>query len=150
MSLVNLSGVDASSSKDSKYSLIPDGTYTFLCNEAVLKSTRAGTGKFIEVTLTCCTKPYDKKKVWARFNIENKSAKAEEIGKRELKKFLQCAGLDGESLESVDELLGLEVSAVISSEHTPPYDAQNVVSKWLPGTAVKKPAPKTKNEDVGF
>lgn len=145
MALVDLNGVEAQSGN---FDLIPDGVYTFLVNDSKLKSTKSGSGKFIEITMQCIDDAFKNRKVWHRFNIENTSVKAESIGKQQLKTFLECAGMDSAVLDDVEDLISLEVKAKITTEHTPPYNAQNVVKGWLPGSAVKKPA--EEKESLGF
>lgn len=129
MTLVNLENVQTD--ERTTYDLIPDGTHTFSCVESKLKTTKGGDGQFIEITLECLDDPYKKRRVWARFNIRNKSMKAESIGKTQLKRFLEAAGRDSSQLSNASELIGTVVKAVIGSEHTPPYSKQNIVKKWI-------------------
>ena len=142
MSLVDLQDVSVS-----ERGLLPQGAYDFMVDEALLKTTKSGTGQYIQLTLVCETPGFEKNKVWANFNIINKSAEAANIGKSQLKKFLMAAGMNPDSLDSVEDLYGKKVSAMIIQTHTPPYDAKNEVKYFIDKN---KKSDKANEADVEF
>jgi len=125
--LIDLKNIENSSPKKIT---IPDGTYTFSCVESELKTTKAGTGKYINIALICLNPQWSEKKMWCMFNIENPSKKAQDIGRSQLKDFLRSANVDDSGLNDPKDLIGLIVNASVTTEDNPQYGAKNVVTKW--------------------
>lgn len=102
MSFLDLTGIKANSSAPLK-----PGVYTVKVTNAEVKETAKKDGKFIAVKFEVTAPETDKGRVvMHRFNIENKTPKAQEIGLAELKTMLLCSGHQGEKLDSVTELVG--------------------------------------------
>jgi hypothetical protein len=146
--LIDLRNIET---KKSEYSTIPDGTYTFQCTESELKKTKAGTGSYIKITLSCLNQKYLGKKVWFMFNIENPSVTAQNIGRSQLKEFLNCAGLDDSGVKDAKDLIGAFVNASIATDHDPQYGRKNIVTKWAMKAVETEKTQKTEpSEDVPY
>ena len=105
MSFIDLSNVKT----ESKYDVLPAGTYTFKCQEATVHDTKAGTGRYIKAKLRELKSGTI---LFMNFNIENPNPVAVEIGLGQLKSFLKGAGYHNpESLESLDDMIGLQCEA---------------------------------------
>lgn len=113
-----------------KFELIPDGTYLFEIDEAEIKPTKSGEGEYLKIRLTCLTKGFEKKKCWEIFNIHNKSEKAQNIGRSQLKSMLTAAGKEPK-LNDPKELIGLKVSAHIGTQESSGFNPKNIVLDWV-------------------
>lgn len=102
MSFLDLSQVQAQTNSPLK-----PGVYTVKITSAEVKDTANKLGKYIQVKFEVTQPESDKGRVvMHRFNIQNKSEQAQQIGLSELKTMLLCSGHNGEKLDSVNELLG--------------------------------------------
>lgn len=111
MSFLNLENVAANTKAE-----LPVGTYRMKVESAEVKPTKTG-GKYILMWLVVTDEGSNKgRKLSHMFNIENSSAKAQQIGLSELKTFLLCAGEDGKALESVSALVGKEATVKTKME----------------------------------
>lgn len=88
--------LDLSNVKATNFEIIPEGKYLAACTDAVLKSNKAGTGEYIQATLTIQNGPQEGRKVFTNFNIANSNAKAVEIGQQQLKSFLENSNYKGD------------------------------------------------------
>jgi len=104
MSLLDLSDVSAGG----EYSIIPEGYYDGEFLSAEINETKSG-GKKID-----CKFVLDNKRViFHSFNIVNDNAMAVKIAKEQLKSFLILTGQDGDSLESLKQLLYKRVTVKV-------------------------------------
>jgi len=87
---------------ENKYEALPEGWYHVVVIDSKSKETRAGTGKYLEITLEVIgDTPHAGRWVWDRFNLVNPNPRAVEIAQENLEKLAYCAGLDhvGNSIE---------------------------------------------------
>lgn len=80
----NLTGFKADqyeSSGGGGYELLQPGEYEVVIIDSEMKPTKAGTGKYLELTLEVISGPATGRKLWERLNIHNPSAKAQEIAR---------------------------------------------------------------------
>jgi len=63
---------------------IPNGRYTALVTASEVKPTKAGTGRYLELTFQIVEGEHKGRQIWHRLNIDNPSVRAVEIAKREL------------------------------------------------------------------
>ena len=119
---------------------IPEGEYTLSVEAMEIKKTKAGTGKYVEATLTVVGPSQIGRKVWSRFNIQNPSQKAQEIGQRDLYKFSVACGLAAPT--NMNAYLGKRLGAtIIISDDGNNNDVKKFVALDK-GKAVAKPAAK--------
>lgn len=98
---LDLSDVAANSSP---YDL-PSGQYIMECISAEAKDTKTSGGKFLNVKLKVTGGKEAGKSVYTRFNFLNKSEKAQQIGRSELKSMMLAMGM-GPILDSPADLVG--------------------------------------------
>jgi len=70
---------------------IEAGVYRLTVENAEVKTTKAGTGEYINVTFEITGDKYNKRKLWKMFNIKNPNDVAVKIGLGELKKMITCS-----------------------------------------------------------
>jgi hypothetical protein len=110
-----VSWLDLTGDKANTVEAIKPGYYDVIVDEAKVKATKDSQGEFIEMTLKVTDGEFKGRKIYHRFNIKNKSEKAQSIGRSELKTFLMCAG-HGVVLENITELVGLKTRANVKIE----------------------------------
>lgn len=108
------------------------GFYGLVITRSVIKPTKAGDGKYLEVEFDI-TDPsdYGNRKFWDKFNIFNKNPTAQKIGREQLSDLLKSLGLDGSA--EPDDMVGASVNAYLLID--PPKDgweAKNKCAKYLP------------------
>lgn len=111
---------------------LPPGSYKVQCESAEVKKTAKKNGHYINAKLKVVGDKYNGRYLFHTFNIDNPSAKAVQIGKAELKKFIMSSGVLEQAVNNVSIPSGLtnmivEVDVVISSH--PVYGEQNTIKK---------------------
>ena len=165
MSLVDLSKVKESDS----FEALPGGQYRTIVEKAEVKETKAGTGEYIETTFKVLEPAqFESRKLWGRFNIymgnaqydnkgepANGAAKAEQVGKRQLKQLLKMGKHPSpDKLETVEELIGLQTITTIKKV-TDDWGTKNEITYFnevkkeeTPATALNES--KTTQSDIPF
>ena len=129
------------------FGLIPEGTYPVIVDDAVVKSTKSGTGEYINVTYRVLDGPSKGRTLFHMFNIKNDNAKAVEIGLGQLKTFMKCSGQKEMTLKGALDLVGLRCLAVIKIKKDDQYGDKNSISYFKPmsgqGQELESPKPST-------
>lgn len=114
------------------YSPIPDGWYDARIMGAELKTTKAGNGRFLSLRYDIIGGDYAGRVVFGNVTINNKSATAESIGRKQLSQIAMAGGMSALPKDS-DELVGmdLKIKATIRAA-TEQYEASNDVRDWKP------------------
>ena len=73
--------------------LLPAGNYPVIITGSKMKVTKAKDGSYLEVELTVSEGPGEKRKLWPKFNLDNKSEKAVQIARAELASLCRAIGL---------------------------------------------------------
>ena len=133
MSFLDLSNVDISDKRDSSdFELLPEGKYLLRCSKAEVCDTKAGTGRYIKCQLKVETGDHENRVVFHTFNFDNPSAKAQEIGLAQLKKFLTFGGyFDPQNLKEVGHLDGLTSMAMVKIRKDEKWGDKNVISYFF-------------------
>lgn len=105
MSFLDLSSVVVKSNTEP----LPAGKYEAKVMEVSVQETKQKSGKYIKMKLVVSDGDCEGKSVYTNFNIQNESAKAQEIGLQQLKRFMQAAGMDDSKLERLTDLQGKRV-----------------------------------------
>lgn len=131
--------LDLSKVKENSFEIHPKGEFTATCIKAELKTTKSGSGKYIECEFTT-----NEGKVWSNFNVINESEKAQEIGRGQLKQFLKFAGADSSqfNLDKVTDLEGLKANIVVKHE-TDSYGEKAKISYFKAVKEVAAPLTQT-------
>jgi hypothetical protein len=122
---------------------LPAGTYLAIAVESEIKPTRTG-GEMAVFRMQVVEGQYKDRTVFARFNIRNASATAENIGRGQLAAFCTAAGII--ELTDTDELLNKPVRMKVKIRTQEGYDPSNEVAGFeasgAPVTTPAAPAPR--------
>lgn len=118
--------------KDAGFTLIPNNTVcTVIIKESEIKTTRAGNGEYIKITMEVMDDEHSGAKLWHNFNVVNPNEKAVQIGRGQLKRLNQILGIS--ELQDTTELHGQPFRVLTQiKKGQDGYDDTNVVKKFLP------------------
>lgn len=68
----------------SSYDAIPAGDYEAIVTDSALKSTKDGSGQYLELTIEIQSGQHQGRRLWDRLNLQNRNQKAVEIAQRQL------------------------------------------------------------------
>ena len=74
------SGIDTTSQFDA----IPAGDYEAMVTDSTMKSTKDGTGQYLELTVEIQTGQFQGRRLFDRLNLQNRNPKAVEIAQKQL------------------------------------------------------------------
>jgi hypothetical protein len=97
---------------------LPKGMYEVAVISSDLKTTQAGTGQYIELTLQVLDGPHGGRRIWDRLNISNPNKTAEDIAKRQLQMLCLAAGVT--NLTDTEQLHDRPVLAEIDLDRKDP------------------------------
>lgn len=84
----NATGIDITN----RYEALPAGDYLVMITDSQERTTKAGTGKFLELTLEVQSGQMQGRKIWDRLNLKNPNSKAVEIAQRQLAQICHAVG----------------------------------------------------------
>lgn len=157
---IDLSSIDTSNRGG--WRAYPTGTYRAIISNTECKTTRAGNGKFIEVTYKFLADPAKGKEFRDRYNIENPSTKAVEIGHESLAKLGEACGLDplflqnqgSEALDGRTVIIDLVKEPAGNPDFGDSDGNQNRIASWSAANgAAPAPEPEMRapaSDDVPF
>jgi hypothetical protein len=121
---------------------VPNGIYSVQVTGSESKQNKAGTGSFLKIEFTVVDKNYNGRKFWHNFNLFNKSEKAQNIGRAELKRCILACGLS-DAVRDSSEMHGkmLRVKIAIADQGGE-YGLQNVIKDFYPIQSASMPASK--------
>ena len=90
------------------YSPVPDGWYDARIMGAEIKVTKAGNGRFIACRYDIIGGDYSGRVIFGNITINNKSAAAEGIGRKQLSQIAMAGGMSALPKDS-DELVGIDL-----------------------------------------
>lgn len=121
--------LDLTNDEVSSSGVLPVGKYNAVCDEAVVKSTKDGTGEYISARFNVLDEEFKGRKVFTMFNIKNKNEQAVTIGRQQLKTFMKAACVQDFNLRSVSELEGLQVKLSLKIK-TDDYGEKNTIASY--------------------
>lgn len=111
------------------YDPIPEGEYQLMCEEAESKTTSAGTGVYIKAKFRVLGPTHEGRFIFMNFNIQNPSAKAEEIGRRQVSGWAAACGKPNAA--DTDELINVPFNANVTIEPgSGQYGPQNRINGY--------------------
>lgn len=124
---------------------LPEGEYTVRVAKADIKTTKAGTGQYINAELDVLGPRFQGRKLFTRFNIINPNLQAVQIGQRQLKELMLASGMTQEQVNrfnDTDQLVGLTCNAKVEVRDSGgSYGPENAVKRFLKAnTSVPVPA----------
>ncbi len=75
------------------FEAIPSGKYLAMITDSEMKPTKAGTGKFLQLTFQILEGEHKGRNLWSRLNLENPSTQAVQIAKGELSAICRAIGV---------------------------------------------------------
>ena len=150
MSFLTETNYNAADYAEEEFSAIQPGKYMVAAVKIEEKETKNKNGMYIKAEFEL----ENGRKVWANFNVQNQSADAQRIGRRQFSNL--CTSIGRPTPKDYDELIGVAVMAEIAIDKDD--NSRNVIKKFLPATesaatnkaetkaatpepAAKKPAP---------
>ena len=122
---------------------LPEGWYIASIVSAEVKTTKAGTGKFIAVRMDVMGPTHQGRVLFTNLNINNPNPKAEEIGRQQLGSIMSAIGLA--KLKNTDQLIGGKLQVKVAIKHEPPRDPENECKgyKAVSGSTMPSAMPKS-------
>lgn len=118
---------DVPESERGEFTVIPAGTrVTMQVTEADVIPTKSGKG--LKFTCQIVAGQYENRKVWGFINIENASAEAEKIGRRELADL--CIAMGRPSIDETEDLLFAPFDATLGVKADATYGPKNVIKRY--------------------
>ena len=130
--MASLSGFDASQvPEQQEFSAIPEGQYVVIATASEEKVTKAGTGKYLQITFEVLDGPFKGRKLWARLNLWSPNQTAKDIAQRELGAICRAVGVirPNDSAELHNKPLVVNVGVELD---TTKNRQNNVVTKYEP------------------
>ena len=92
--MADLNGFDARKvDPAADFEAIPAGKYLAAITESEMKETKAGTGRYLQLTFTIIEGEYKNRILWARLNLNNPNATAVKIARAELSAICHAVGV---------------------------------------------------------
>lgn len=130
--MANLAGFDASQvPEQQEFSALPEGQYVVIATASEEKVTKAGTGKYLQITFEVLDGPQKGRKLWARLNLWNPNQTAKDIAQRELGAICRAIGVirPNDSAELHNKPLLVTVGVELD---TTKNRQNNVITKYEP------------------
>lgn len=83
------SGIDTTSQFDA----IPAGDYEAMVTASEMKTTKDGTGQYLEMTIEIQAGQFQGRRMWDRLNLQNRNPKAVEIAQKQLAQLCHATGV---------------------------------------------------------
>lgn len=121
---------DTGATGGGNYDPIPEGEYILKALEAEEKSTARGDGSYFKVKFEVVKGEHAGRLLWQNFNVNNPSAKAQQIGRAQLKAWMTACGRP--DADDTDKLLERPFSAaVVIEKGTNGYADSNKIKAFL-------------------
>lgn len=92
--MANLSGFDANSvNPATDFEPLPAGKYVAIITDSEMKSTKSGSGNYLELTFQVIDGPFKGRMLWSRLNLDNPNAQAVQIAQGELSAICRAVGV---------------------------------------------------------
>ena len=92
--MANLQGFDANTVEPTTdFDPVPAGKYLAVITESEMKPTKAGTGRYLQLTFEILDGQYKGRHLWARLNLDNPNETAVKIARAELSAICRAVGV---------------------------------------------------------
>ena len=122
----------------SSFDPMPKGDYQAIVTESQLKTTKAGDGEYIELTIQIVDGDFSGRRHWERLNVVNKNDKTQSIARSHLNALAQACNVP--NLKDTTELH--DVPFVLSLDLDRREEGKNKVVGYSAFRAVSKPIAK--------
>ena len=141
--------VETTTEEETKtYSPLDAGEYEVMMIDSIVKDNKAGTGKYLSVTLDVIQDKGKGRRIFDMFNFEHQNPKAQEIGKRKLADL--CKVLNKEKVGDSSEMHNKPMLAVIDIEKNEQFGDRNRVKFYKKSTETVKSDAVTAFDDDCF
>jgi hypothetical protein len=117
--------------EEKDFSPIPAGDYPVMVESTEMKTTKAGTGKYVSAKIIVLDGKSKGRVLFTNFNIENPNPEAAKIGRSQLANLVKACGL-----ESIVDTSQLHSKPIIARVTIKPasggYDASNEIKRFFP------------------
>lgn len=119
---------------------IPAGKYVAVINDDIMKDTRSGTGRYLQLEFEIIEGEYRGRKLWSRLNLENPNAQAVQIARSELSAI--CRAVNVMQLRDTVELHNMPlVISVRCKKNRETDEMQNEIAGYEPKQSYSASAP---------
>jgi hypothetical protein len=147
----DLDNIPTTGGEPGEYAPLPAGWYSATVADIVEKTTKDGTGEYLNVRLNITGPTHAGRVVFTKLNIVNNSAVAQEIGRKQLAALCDSCGFGvGRRPADTDELIGSDIQVLLSVKPASNgYKASNDAKEFKPssGAPIQKPAPAYESEN---
>ena len=91
--MADLQGFDAANVEPANFEPIPAGKYVAVIIESEMTTTKAGTGRYLQLVFEVIEGEYKGRHLWARLNLENPNETAIKIVRGELSAICRAVGI---------------------------------------------------------
>lgn len=133
-------GFDATTvPEQQEFSALPEGQYVVIATASEEKVTKAGTGKYLQITFEVMDGAFKGRKLWARLNLWNPNQTAKDIAQRELGAICRAVNVlrPNDSAELHNKPLLITVKVELDDRQR----QNNTISKYEGLSAGAAPAP---------
>ncbi len=124
---------------------LPSGEYPAMIVDSIMKTTKDGSGQYLELTHEVIDGPMRGRKFWARLNLVNKSAQTVQIAQQQLSAICHATGKltvqDSSELHNVPMLVRVEYRAADPNKAGSRDGNECKAWKPLTGGVAAAPAP---------
>jgi len=125
---------------------LPRGDYTAMITDSVVKTTKAGNGELIALTIEIIDGSYSGRKIWDNLNVKNLNPTAQNIAQASLTKYFRSCGLDLQIGADTTTLYNIPFKLTLGIDRKD--ETRNVVLGSGPLGSAKKPKPTVDREAV--
>lgn len=137
--MADINGFDADQVEPNKdFEVVPADRYEVVILESEWQPNKAGTGKFIKLSMQIVSGPHAGKPLYDRLNLDNPSEKAVQIAKGTLSSI--CRAVNVPRPKDTSELHNLPLIARVDREEYEPGKWSNPVKAYYPKQAAGQPA----------
>lgn len=112
----------------STFEPMPAGWYLAQVVESDMKSTKAGTGEYLQLSWEVVEGPCTGRRAWDRLNVSNPNAEAERIGRQQLSQLCHAMGVM--NLQDSQQLHGKPVRIKLTVRKDPNFGDSNEVKGY--------------------
>lgn len=129
---------DPTAEAQQDFGALPTGEYLAEIIDSVLKDTKSGNGKYLELTYEVLDGPMRNRKVWCRINLVNANAQAQEIGNRQFRSIREATGVldvtDSVQLHNKPHIIRVEMikAGTVQKNGTTTTRDGNDIKSWKP------------------
>jgi hypothetical protein len=113
MAEINFDVSEYEASPRSSFDPLPKGDYQAIVTDSQLKTTKAGDGEYIELTIQIVDGEFSGRRIWERLNVVNKNDKTQSIARGHLNSLAQACNVpnmkDTTELHDVPFVLALDM-----------------------------------------